>query len=364
RLRDILVDVAPMIVVADDSGRAVLGEEALPSMTVVDPNASDIINCLRSAIVDPSASNPRVQGLTSSHLAYIIFTSGSTGSPKGVMIEHQGVVNLVMTRPEAYGIDIPGRVIQFFSFAFDGSALITFMTLCLGGSLHLIADDMRTDFGRLWNYLESQAITEAPLTPAVLESFLEFLPLTRPTTLIVAGEALPPTLLRSLQSLVPRGRIVNDYGPTEATVSAVTWICPQGFRGDVIPIGRPIANKRIYLLDQNRQPVPHGAIGEIYIGGVGIARGYLNRPDLTVVSFFTDSFTNDKGARMYKTGDTGRYLPDGSLVYLGRDDHQVKIRGFRIELGEIEARLVNHPLVETATVVATGESSHKKLVAY
>ncbi|KAG0206478.1 hypothetical protein BGX31_002765, partial [Mortierella sp. GBA43] len=365
RLRDILVDLAPGIVIADDSGRAVLGEEALSSITVVDPNASDIIRLSSaSATVDLSASNPRVQGLTSSHLAYIIFTSGSTGKPKGVMIEHQGVVNLVTARPEAYGIGAPRQVIQFFTFAFDSSVLITFMTLCLGGSLHIIADDIRIDFGRLWSYLESQAITEALLTPAVLENCLEFPPLTRPMTLIVAGDALPPTLIRSLQSRIPKGRIVNDYGPTEATVSSVTWKCPEGFAGDVVPIGRPIANKRIYLLDKNRNPVPHGVIGEIYIGGIGIARGYLSRPDLTIASFFTDTFANDEGSRMYKTGDMGRFLPDGNLVYLGRDDHQVKIRGFRIELSEIEARLVNHPLVEMATVIVMGDVSNKKLVAY
>ncbi|KAG0197755.1 hypothetical protein BGX31_004774, partial [Mortierella sp. GBA43] len=328
RLRDVLTDASPNIVIADESGRTALGEESLTGMTVVDPNVIlDGIHDTTSHI-GASASNPLVEGLTSSHLAYIIFTSGSTGKPKGVMVEHQGVVNLVMTRPEVFGFDVAHRMIQFFSFAFDGSVVVTFMTLCLGGSLHVIADDMRTDFGRLWNYLESRAITGAILTPAVLENCLGLLPLTKPMTLIVAGEALPPTLLRSLQSLVPKGSIVNDYGPTEATVSAVSWKCPQGFTGDVVPIGRPIANKRIYLLDKDRKLIPHGAIGEIYIGGVGIARGYLNQPDLTITSFFADTFANDKGSRMYKTGDMGRYLPDGNIVYLCRDDHQVKIRGF------------------------------------
>jgi thioesterase domain-containing protein len=154
------------------------------------------------------------------------------------------------------------------------------------------------------------------------------------------------------------------YGPTETTIIGTTWSCPIEFNGDTFPIGRPMANKKAYILDKNSHPVPLGATGEIYIGGVGVARGYLNRPELTSQMFVRDPFVDDANARMYKTGDLGRYLSDGNIVYLGRNDHQVKIRGFRIELGEIEARLSDHPLVEMATVIVMGEGSDKKLVAY
>ncbi|KAG0204465.1 hypothetical protein BGX31_003166, partial [Mortierella sp. GBA43] len=178
------------------------------------------------------------------------------------------------------------------------------------------------------------------------------------------GEAISPLLLRTLQTLIPNGKIVNDYGPSETIVSAISWTCPENFEGDVIPVGRPITNKKIYILDNHRQPVPIGVIGELYIGGVGIARGYLNRPELTSEVFLSDPFSDEPGARMYKTGDLARYLSDGNVVFVGRNDHQVKIRGFRIELGEIESRLAEHALVDETIVIATGEGSSKRLVAY
>ncbi|KAF9993452.1 hypothetical protein BGZ80_008140, partial [Entomortierella chlamydospora] len=178
------------------------------------------------------------------------------------------------------------------------------------------------------------------------------------------GEALTTSLIQLLQILVPNGSVINDYGPTETSVAATIWKCPQDFNGNIVPIGRPMNNKRIYILDANYQPVPLGAVGELYIGGVGVARGYLNRSELTAERFIPDLFTANTGARMYRTGDLAHYLPDGNLAYLGRNDHQVKIRGFRIELGEIEARLIEHPVVSEAVVIALGEGADKRLVAY
>jgi hypothetical protein len=182
--------------------------------------------------------------------------------------------------------------------------------------------------------------------------------------LVIMGEALSADLVRSIHPLVPGGNILNSYGPTEITVAAITWECPPNFKENIVPIGRPIANKKIYLLDENRQPVPLGAIGELYIGGIGVARGYLNQPELTSKVFLPDPFTGDSDARMYKTGDLARYLPDGNIVFFGRNDHQVKIRGFRIELGEIEARLTEHLLVDKAAVITIGDGSDKRLVGY
>ncbi|KAF9981153.1 hypothetical protein BGZ65_004258, partial [Modicella reniformis] len=358
RLRDILTDAAPSIIVADEFGQKVLKERALSSVAVVDPNAAlgadheltrsggDIV------ALESLASDPQVPNLTSHQLAYVIYTSGSTGKPKGVMVEHQGVVNLVMTRPDVYGISASSRVMQFFSFAFDCCVLDIFMTLCLGGSLHLLTNDIRSDPAQLWDYLQTQSITQALIPPAILQDCKDLQPLSMPLTLIVAGEALPLSLLRHLQTLVPNGRIINGYGPTEATVISIIWKCSQDFDGDVVPIGHPISNNKIYILDKQGRPVPLGAVGELYIGGVGVARGYLNRPELTAEAFLPDPFAGDQDARMYKTGDLARYLPDGNIVFLGRNDHQVKIRGFRIELGEIEERIVDHILIDRAAVIA------------
>ncbi|KAK3827460.1 MAG: microcystin synthetase, partial [Benniella sp.] len=212
-------------------------------------------------------------------------------------------------------------VAQFFSFGFDGSVVDTLSTLCFGGPLH----DIKMDRVKLWEYLQHHSITQAILPPAILQECKDLPPLETPLVLIIAGEALPATLLQALNRQIPNGRVVNDYGPTEATISAVAWKCPSGFDGELVPIGRPIANKRIYYILEYCQPIPMGASGDN--GGVGLARGYLNQPDFTSKAFLPDPFADNGDARMYKTGDLARYLPDGNIVFLRRSDHQVKIRG-------------------------------------
>ena len=324
-------------------------------MIMIDPNDH----------LSSSHLNPEVHGLTSRHLAYIVYTSGSTGRPKGVMIEHQGVVNYVLSRIDDYGIDDSSRMLQFSSLNFDLSVMETFTAFYSGASLHLLEDHTRLDRHKLWGYIERHAITQAILPPAILQECKNCPPLSTRLTLISCGEELPATLLRALQPLIPNGSIINEYGPSETAIGDIAWRCPKNkYDGDVVPIGRPIANKRIYLLDKRHQPVPMGAIGELYIGGVGVARGYLNRPELTPKVFLPDPFAGHSDARMYKTGDLARYLPNGDIIFLGRNDHQVKIRGFRIELGEIETRLDGHPLVDKAAVIEIGEGSNKKLVGY
>ncbi|KAK3805290.1 MAG: hypothetical protein J3Q66DRAFT_423006 [Benniella sp.] len=364
RLCDILVDASPHILIADCHGQQALGEGVLSSVTVVDPDTIETNSVSNSIASGSSFANPRIPGLNSSNLAYIIYTSGSTGKPKGVMIEHHGMSNLVMTRHDIYRICASSRVIQFFSFAFDGCVMDIFSTLCSGASLHILSNTVRYNQRDLWEYLDQNLITQALLPPAIFQGLKDLPQLRTSLTLILGGESLPAALIQELQPLIPNGRIVNDYGPTEATVSSIAWRCPQGFSGELVPIGRPISNKRIYILDEHRKPSPLGAIGELYIGGAGVGRGYLNRPDLTAKVFLPDPFAGSKDARMYKTGDLARYLADGNIVFLGRNDHQVKIRGFRIELGEIEARLVDHPLVDKAVVITIGEGSDKRLVGY
>jgi amino acid adenylation domain-containing protein len=352
RLMDILHDAGPTIVVADGTGKSTLGGHIMSSMQVVNPNV----------LLDHPVSNPNVPGLTSRHLAYILYTSGSTGKPKGVMIEHRGVVNLAQTHTKFCGIHQDSRVLQFASLSFDASIWDIMLPLSCGASLYLPLDSVRQDRDKLWEYMGYHSMTHASFTPSFLQDGKNLPTLDTPLTLVLGGEPLGPALLHTL---IGQGyTVINDFGPTETTVSAATWRCPSDFKSDIVPIGRPVIHSRLYILDKFGQPVPLGAVGELYIGGVAVARGYLNRPELTAQVFLPDPFTVEPSARMFKTGDLARYLPDGNVVFLGRNDHQVKIRGFRIELGEIEIRLSEHPLVDKAVVVALGEGNTKRLVAY
>ncbi|WP_338927353.1 amino acid adenylation domain-containing protein [Mycetohabitans endofungorum] len=350
RLVHILADAAPNIVLADATGRAALGDAALAECTVLDPT-------ILPALPD---TNPSVAALTARHLAYVIYTSGSTGTPKGVMVEHRGVVNLALAQIACFGVQPASRILQFVSFSFDVSASDIFTALGCGASLYLSPETARHDRNGLWNYLIRHQITHIALPPALLQNGEGLPHLHTPLTLIVGGETPSATLVRDLAE---QGTVFNAYGPTETTVCAAAWRGARDFSGE-ISIGRPIANIRVYLLDAYGQPVPLGAVGELYIGGAGVARGYLNRPALTAERFVPDPFSDEAGARLYKTGDVARYLPDGNLELLGRNDEQVKIRGFRIEPGEIEACLTAHPQVRDAVVVAIGEGSAKRLVAY
>ncbi len=351
RLAYILADAAPMLLLADAAGCTALGETALASLTVLDPN-----NLPNAAI-----TNPRNLGLNSHHLAYVIYTSGSTGMPKGVMVEHRGIVNLALAQIACFEVHPASRVLQFASFSFDASASEIFMALGCGASLYLPSDSTHRERNSLWDYLAKYAITHVTLPPALLQDGEDFPRLNTPLTLILAGEAPSAALL---QNLTNQSVIFNAYGPTEITVCATAWRCSRDFNGEIIPIGRPIANTQVYLLDTHGQPVPLGTVGELYIGGRGVARGYLNRSELTTERFLPDPFSGNKEAKMYKTGDLARYLPDGNLEFLGRNDYQVKIRGFRIEPGEIEARLIEHPQVREAIVLALGENENKRLIAY
>jgi amino acid adenylation domain-containing protein len=307
--------------------------------------------------------DPAVIGLKPKHLCYIIYTSGSTGKPKGVMMPHIALVNLLAWhRAEATG----ACTLQFTSLGFDVSFQEIFSTLISGGVLVLIPDKVRYDLGANLALLRSSGVQSVFAPQIVVEHLAQALtkaPIFSLQNIFQAGEALKITpAIAGLMAETPGLALYNHYGPTETHVATSFKVNPPSSRV-FPPIGRPIFNARIYLLDKFRRPIPRGVIGEIYIGGIGVARGYLNRPDLTSERFFDSPFV--PGDRLYKTGDLARYLPDGNIEYLGRNDFQVKIRGFRIELGEIETNLSAHPLVREGIVVARERAGgDKQLVGY
>ncbi|MCT7969931.1 amino acid adenylation domain-containing protein [Laspinema sp. D1] len=297
--------------------------------------------------------------VTPDNLAYVIYTSGSTGQPKGVLVAHRGVCNLATAQSKLFDLHSESRILQFASFSFDASVWEVVMALVPGATLVLAKRESLMPGRALLELLQEQKITHANLVPSVLATLPdEELPTLQ--NMVVGGEPCPSYLVEKWSN---KRRFFNLYGPTEFTVCATIAQCSQGM--DVVPIGRPIANTKIYILDTENQPVPIGVPGELHIGGVGLARGYLNRPDLTEQKFIPNPFSNGSGSRLYKTGDLARYLPDGNIEFLGRIDNQVKIRGFRIELGEIEAVLSQHPAVlEAAVVVQQDVSDRQYLAAY
>jgi amino acid adenylation domain-containing protein len=305
-------------------------------------------------------SNENLQCTTkSTDLAYIIYTSGSTGTPKGVMLPHQGLCNLVHVQAKLFDVQPTSKVLQFASFSFDASIWEIVMALGAGATLYIDSKDALLGEA-LFNYLQAQEITHVTLPPAAL-AVLPLKPLPKLNTMIVAGETCPPELIR--QWSVGRS-FFNGYGPTEGTVCA-TVSAPLDGNIHPVPIGKPISNVQVYILDSCLQLLPIGVPGELHIGGVGIARGYFNRPELTTEKFIPHPYSNDSNARLYKTGDLARYLPDGNIEYLGRIDNQVKIRGFRVELGEIEAAISQHPQVSQVTVIDREDKpGNKQLVAY
>ncbi|WP_157376218.1 AMP-binding protein, partial [Burkholderia ubonensis] len=247
-------------------------------------------------------------GLTSRHLAYVIYTSGSTGQPKGVMVEHASFCNLMASQGESLGIEPDSRVLQFASFGFDACAWEFATALCNGASLHLAPREHLMPGQPLATFLFDHAITHALLPPVAVSALPDAHALTSLQTLIVGGEACPSHLAQQWSG---RLRFINAYGPTEATVYASLYRCRADEAGSP-PIGKPIANTRLYVLDAQRQPVPIGVPGELYIGGAGVARGYLNRPQLTDERFVSDPFGGLPGDRLYRTGDLVRWRADGN----------------------------------------------------
>ncbi|HEX6287533.1 MAG TPA: amino acid adenylation domain-containing protein [Herpetosiphonaceae bacterium] len=295
----------------------------------------------------------------SENLAYVIYTSGSTGKPKGVLVAHRGVGNVVDTQVDLFDVRPQSRILQFASISFDASIFEIVMALGVGATLYLAPRDMLLPGPDLARLLREQAITHITIPPSSLAA-LPPAELPALKTVIVAGEACSSALVARWVC----GRMFfNAYGPTETTIWATTARCAAD--GAQPHIGREIYNTQCYILDEQMQPVPAGELGELYVGGIGLAHGYRNRPDLTAEKFVPNPFSSDPGARLYKTGDLARYLPDGNIDFIGRADDQVKVRGFRIEPCEIAAVLQQHRSVRECTVVAREDTpGNKRLVAY
>jgi amino acid adenylation domain-containing protein len=319
-----------------------------------------------------SNPEPAALGLRPNHLAYVIYTSGSTGKPKGVMVEHQGVSAHCLDYRDRHGLRATDRVLQMAEISFDASVEQLFPALLAGG--RVIATKFDLEPSRFSRQLKTHDVTLVDISGVYWRSLVqtwqgqpELTPASTLRILIVGGDVMPADVMQAWRQLPmsQTTRLYNVYGPTETTVAATVFAVPRQFSGSIIPIGRPLANRRIYVLDGDGHPVPIGVAGEIHIGGAGVARGYLNRPELTAERFLPDPYAAEPDARMYRTGDLARWLPDGNLEYIGRADFQVKIRGFRIELGEIEAALRGCDGIREAVVLAREDSpGDKRLVAY
>jgi amino acid adenylation domain-containing protein len=367
RLKYILKDCKPAVLLTRGELQRTLSPRAVP-VVAFDADWSEISR-------RPADTNPTVEpfGLTPESLAYVIYTSGSTGTPKGVMVEHRSVTRFLAAVDNWYHFK-PGQGWSLFhSFAFDFSVLEIWGALLSGGRLVIVpyaTTRFPSDFCAL---LASERVAVLSQTPSAFRQLItaqarRSIPLSL-QTIILGGEALQ---VRALKSWYEReenraSQITNMYGPTETTVF-VTYRPVQ--RSDTDPhggslIGTPVPHSLIYILDENREPVPVGIVGEIYIAGTGVARGYLSRPDLTAERFIADPFCDSPGTRMYRSGDLGLWHPDGTIEYLGRNDSQVKVRGFRVELGDIEAHLAACPGVREAVVVVRKDSPEDaRLVAY
>jgi amino acid adenylation domain-containing protein len=322
-------------------------------------------------IARQSEENPAI-GVTPDNLAYVIYTSGSTGKPKGVTMSHHSLSNLIQWQVENSTASIGTKTLQFSPISFDVSFQEIFSTWCAGGTLVLILEEIRRDPVQLLRFLASEEIARLFLPFVALQQLAEVADGHEavPTSLrevITAGEQLKITRqIANWFTKLKNCTLHNQYGPSEShVVTAFTLTDSPSYWPALPPIGRPIANTQIHILDAQLQPVPIGVPGELYIGGIALALCYLNRPDLTDQRFIPNPFTNKPGERLYKTGDKARYLPDGNIEFLGRIDYQVKIRGFRIELGEVEAMLAQHPQVQEAVVICREDiPGNKYLAAY
>ncbi|HEX2078883.1 MAG TPA: amino acid adenylation domain-containing protein, partial [Longimicrobium sp.] len=313
-------------------------------------------------------TNPERGTLTPEHLAYVIYTSGSTGRPKGVGVPHRAVVNALSWMQDLSGLAADDAVLHKTPYSFDASLRELFPPLLVGGRLVLARPEGHRDPGYLLELVQRERITTLHAVPLLLQALVDeggLAACDALRTVMCGGEALPAELVRRFSRQAPRARLYNVYGPTEAAVDVTAWPCTgRPDAAAITPIGSPMANVRIYLLDPAGEPVPVGVAGELHIGGVQVARGYLGRSAMTAERFVPDPFSVEGGARLYRTGDRARWRADGAIEYLGRLDHQVKVRGFRIELGEIEAVLRRHESVADCVVMARAEAGEPRLVAY
>ena len=355
RLGYIVTDSAVPVIVGTEALAALLPREGDHGPVLIGPDAD-------AALPETSPELPRDPDA----IAYVIYTSGSTGRPKGVLNTHAGLVNHTLWMRDAFAFDAHDRVLQKTPMGFDVSMWELLVPLTAGATLVMAAPDGHKDPEYLARLIQEQQITVVHFVPSMLQVFLETTDLGACRTVrqvLCSGEALPPELLKRYLACGLAAPIDNLYGPTEAAIHVTRWTCgPQDTAG--VPIGHPVDNTRLHVLDQYGSPVPVGRPGELHVGGVQVAAGYLGRPELTAEKFVADPFSGRPDDRLYRTGDLVRRRPDGALEFLGRLDHQVKLRGFRIELGEIEAVLAAHPAVSEAVVLLQDTPHGPRLVGY
>ncbi|MEU4996220.1 amino acid adenylation domain-containing protein [Streptomyces sp. NPDC021622] len=355
RIGFMLRDAGPSVVLADSASVGLLPQEGVTALVLNGVGVEERLAGLSAADLSDA---DRVAPLVPDHPAYVIYTSGSTGVPKGVVAHHAGLVNLALAQSEQWQIDTHSRVLQFASPSFDAAASEIFTALLSGGALVTADAEQLAPGAALAAVLRDASVSHCTLPPSALP-LLEVADVPQSMTLVVAGEACGPDAVERWSA----GRqMINAYGPSETTVCATM---SEPLSGAVVPpIGHPIANVRVYVLNAGLAPVPPGVPGELYVAGAGVARGYLGRPGLTGQRFVADPY-GPPGTRMYRTGDLARWNPDGTLQFLGRADDQVKLRGFRIELGEIEAALTAAPgVVGAVAVIREDRPGDHRLVGY
>ncbi|HEU0077014.1 MAG TPA: amino acid adenylation domain-containing protein, partial [Longimicrobiaceae bacterium] len=358
RLRHMLADSAPAGVLTQAALAGRLGGTGAPVLALDADHAS---------WAGHSGADLEGVGIGPGHLAYVLYTSGSTGRPKGVMLEHGSVVNRLAWMQRTYRLDGHDAMLQKTTYSFDVSVWELFWPLFVGARVVLARPEGQRDPAYLAETIRRERITLVHFVPSMLPLFLDDARAPLCTSLeqvFCSGEALTAALVRQLRERLPAPAVHNFYGPTEAG-EVTAWSCPAHAVPAAVPIGAPVANTQVYVLDGAGEPAPVGVAGELYIGGEAVGRGYRNRPELTAERFVPDPFSPLPGARLYRTGDLCRWLADGSVDYLGRRDAQIKVRGFRVELGEIEARLAEHGAVREAAVLPREDApGNLRLVAY
>lgn len=369
RLAQVLAAASPAAVLVESGLRAQL-PEALPAALELDDgpaSGKDPATAEGSAPKEAAWQDDAGPRPSSQDLAYVMFTSGSTGAPKGVMVPHRGIVNRLQWAQERYPIRPGDRVLHNASFAFDIAAWELLAPLAVGATVVIPREGEHKDPGALARLMEQEQVTVAHFVPSVLRLALEEPALARCDALravFCGGEGMGREVHDRFFERLPGRTLGHFYGPTEASISCLYHDCTAELRPGPVPLGGPIANMRVHLLDDTLHPVPVGVPGELYLGGVGLARGYLGRPDLTAERFVPDPSSEAAGQRLYRTGDLARRNADGSLEFLGRRDLQVKLRGHRIELGEVQAALERLSRITAAAAAVHGEGDARQIVGY